>query len=142
MIKKNNIFLLSCALLISYSGASAKPVFLSPNWTAIGNSMQKAIKGKITDEQGNPIAGATIRLQNSSQGTVSASDGTFTINANLNDIIEVSFVGYDTSNFTLTSENPTFQLLSSSQDVEEVIVIGYGTTTRKSVVGAVDQIGR
>ncbi|MBE8713774.1 SusC/RagA family TonB-linked outer membrane protein [Sphingobacterium hungaricum] len=140
MLRKNNFFLLSCVLLFPSSAIFAKPVSPLGKFNLNSDRLQTAIRGKITDDAGNPIVGATIKLKSSTTVIVSGVDGAFTINANLGDVLEISYVGYQTAEFPITSASPTFTLQSSSEELDEVIVIGYGTTTRRSVVGAVDQI--
>ncbi|NQD71611.1 TonB-dependent receptor [Sphingobacterium shayense] len=140
MLRKNRIFLLSCAFLFSSSVVFAKPLLLNKTLALNAYKVQQPINGKIIDQDGSPIAGATIKLKSSSIVTLSDVQGRFSINAEVGDVLEVSFIGFQTADFSITNDAPVFTLQSESQSVEEVIVIGYGTTTRKSVVGAVDQI--
>lgn len=55
---------------------------------------QKAISGKVTDTEGQPLIGATVFNQNSTTGTVTDLEGVYSIEAKEGDAIEVSFTGY------------------------------------------------
>ncbi|EGK02462.1 SusC/RagA family TonB-linked outer membrane protein [Dysgonomonas gadei] len=104
-------------------------------------STQAAVKGIIKDGAGEPLIGVSVTVKGTTNGTVTDIDGGFTINCNENDILVFSYVGFltqevkagSTSFFNIVMEEDTKML-------DEVIVIGYGTTTRRHVVGAVDQI--
>lgn len=112
-------------------------------------SNQEVIKGRVTNERGEPLANVSVRVKgNELMGTSTNADGTFTINNVSPKVILVfSSVGYDALNLDLSSVGAdrlgqlNVQLKNSNSQLEEVIVIGYGTTTRQRVIGAVDQIG-
>ncbi|MCW8313015.1 TonB-dependent receptor [Sphingobacterium sp. InxBP1] len=112
-------------------------------------SGQAVIKGRVTNERGEPLANVSVRVKGNQQaGTSTAADGTFMIrNLSPKSTLVLSSVGYEQLTVQLASMSATqleqLQLVMkhSNSQLEEVIVIGYGTTTRQRVVGAVDQIG-
>ena len=56
---------------------------------------QSVVRGKVTDvSSGNPVAGATVSVKNSTTATSTNNDGEFSINATNKDVLVVSFVGY------------------------------------------------
>ena len=98
---------------------------------------QQTVTGNVTDESGAPIPGATIVNSNSS--TTSDFDGNFEINSFINDIITVSYVGYNQQQVTVTSLNIDV-VLESSTELDEVVVVGYGSSTKESLVHSVASI--
>ncbi|SEO02487.1 TonB-linked outer membrane protein, SusC/RagA family [bacterium A37T11] len=102
---------------------------------------QKQITGKVTDEQGQPLAGVTIQA-GSGRGTLSDNNGNYALNVT-NDQAEISFsyVGFDTQTVAISNQTViNVQLKGRQNNLDEVVVIGYGTTTRKKVTGAIDQV--
>lgn len=112
-------------------------------------SGQAVIKGRVTNERGEPLANVSVRVKGNQQaGTSTAADGTFMIrNLSPKSALVLSSVGYEQLTVQLASmsteqlEQLQLVMKHSNSQLEEVIVIGYGTTTRQRVVGAVDQIG-
>lgn len=98
---------------------------------------QQTVTGTVTDESGAPIPGATIF--NSNNSTTSDFDGNFEINSFVEDVITVSYVGYNQQQVTVTSLNVNV-VLESSTSLDEVVVVGYGSTTKESLVHSVASI--
>jgi TonB-dependent starch-binding outer membrane protein SusC len=108
------------------------------------------VKGKIINEQGEPVAGATITIKpvNSLSSVVNqlSSDpkGKFTApNMRLNDTLIVTAVGYETAFETLdyTSRNQiTIILKRKTAALDDVVVIAYGTTTRRLATGSISSL--
>src|SRR5690606_18922407 len=103
---------------------------------------QTTYTGIVSDKSGDPIVGATVSVRNRSVTTQTDQRGQFSIAASLGDVIEVSFLGYTLTSITLTQQTSLNIILEEAinTELDEVIVIGYGTTTRRRVVGAVDNI--
>ena len=98
---------------------------------------QQAVTGTVTDESGAPIPGATI--SNSNNSTTSDFDGNFEINSFVDDVITVSYVGYNQQQVTVTSLNVNV-VMESSTALDEVVVVGYGSSTKESLVHSVASI--
>ena len=98
---------------------------------------QQTVTGTVTDESGAPIPGATIF--NSNNSTTSDFDGNFEINSFVDDVITVSYVGYNQQQVTVTSLNVNV-VLESSTSLDEVVVVGYGSSTKESLVHSVASI--
>jgi iron complex outermembrane recepter protein len=89
-------------------------------------AQKQTITGKITDPRtGAPLAGVSIRLQGSKAGTSTNSDGVFRIEAQPNDVLEVSMVGYKTQTITVGSQpEVNISLEGTSTDMEQVVLVG------------------
>ncbi len=98
------------------------------------------VKGRILDESGKPVEGATVRVKGkSNRVVVSGADGTFTITADGNDIIEITMVGYEAMELPVSNrtELDTVVLKSAATGLDEVVVVGYATQKKASLVGSV-----
>ncbi|QIA07683.1 SusC/RagA family TonB-linked outer membrane protein [Draconibacterium halophilum] len=106
---------------------------------ALGQSA--TITGVVTDADGNTIPGATVVVQGTTNGTATDLDGKFVLNANENDVIQVSYIGYKTQQIKLGGEsNIKVALELDAIGIEEVVAIGYGTVKKADVTSAVSTV--
>ena len=103
------------------------------------NANKRNISGRVVDEKGEPIIGASVMVQGSSLGTITNVDGRYTLaNVPENSTITVSYIGYITVNYAATSRNLSQVVLrEDSKTLEEVVVVGYGTQKKVNLTGAV-----
>lgn len=96
------------------------------------------IKGVVLGE-GEPLPGATVLVKGTNNGTTTDFDGNFSIQANQDDILVISFIGFLTQEVEIGNQsNLTISLL---QDVlEEVVVTGYGTQKKEEITSAIVSI--
>jgi TonB-linked SusC/RagA family outer membrane protein len=102
------------------------------------------VSGNVYDADTNsPLPGASVVVKGSNTGTTTDFDGNFTLqNLNADDLLVISFIGYEAFEVIANSATPvSVALQSSSSNLDEIVVIGYGTTTKKEVTGAVSVIG-
>lgn len=98
-------------------------------------------KGHVVDANGEPVIGATIRVQGTTQGTISDIDGNFVIDTNEKAMLEISFVGYKPQLLEATRGRVLAVTMKEDTEIlDEVVVIGYGTMRKKDLTGAVAQI--
>lgn len=103
----------------------------------IAFAQEKTVTGTVTGEQGMPLAGVSIAVQGTNQGTQTDFDGNYSISVSEGAVLEFSYVGYTTVTQTVGAQNQINVVMS--QDVaqlNEVIVVGYGTTTQQSFTGS------
>src|SRR6476620_3722665 len=88
-------------------------------------AQNRTVSGKVTDEKGNPIEGASVLIRGTKQGVVTRTDGSFslTVPANANSLI-VSSVNYETVTVPIGSGTITVQLKTSQSSMDEVVVVG------------------
>lgn len=102
---------------------------------------QSLISGKVTGKNGIPLSGASINIVDTQTGTISESDGSFSLSAKSGDFIECSYVGYSPFHFVVGDETEINIALSEAiVMLDEFVVSGYGTTTRKDVTGAITKV--
>ena len=101
---------------------------------------QQTVSGTVTDQNGQPIPGATVVLKGTSTATTADFDGNFTIAANNGDVVVVSYVGFNAIEITVDSATLTVSLASNTI-LDEVYVTGYGTQKKLELTGSVGKIG-
>ncbi len=103
---------------------------------------QRTVTGKVADaNDGFGIPGATVTIKGTTTGTITDFDGNFSIQANENDVLVVSFVGYESQEITVGSQSViNVDLGVDIQELEEIVVIGYGQVERGDVTGVVSKI--
>lgn len=105
-----------------------------------------SIQGKVLNEDGMPLAGASLTLIELNRQAGTDNEGGYSFN----DVphgtytVSVSFIGYETTEqqVTLSGAQQTldFQLMSGGESLDEVVVIGYGTTRRRDLTGSVASV--
>lgn len=98
---------------------------------------QGRVVGKVQNETGSPVTGASVSVKGTSTGTTTDNSGNFSINANPGTVLVISYVGYLTQEVTVTGAELSVQLAVDARSMGEVIVVGYGSQRRRDVTGAV-----
>jgi outer membrane receptor protein involved in Fe transport len=91
------------------------------------------VTGKVTDEKGAAVAGATVTEKGTRNATTTLDDGTFTIKAKLRAKLLISYVGYEPYEID-AKEGLKIQLIPNSQALSDVVVTGVGVATSKKLV--------
>lgn len=96
------------------------------------------VHGTVTDENGRPLAGVSIRLKNNSRFTLSDAKGTFTLTGvERNSVILLSFVGYKTKEALTAEHLDNLKMELADSKLDEVQVIAYGKTSQRLSTGNV-----
>lgn len=91
--------------------------------------------GKVIDENGQPVIGAGVVQQGTTNGVVTDIDGKFSITVPSGARLEISCIGY-TTEIVDAAPNLTVVLREDALQLEETVVVGYGTMKKKDVTGA------
>lgn len=101
----------------------------------------KTVTGTVTDASGEPIIGANIRIKGTTTGTITDIDGNFSIEAEPQSVIEVSYIGYLTQETVINNQKSIrFLLKEDTKTLDEVVVIGYGVQKKADLTGSVANI--
>ena len=101
-----------------------------------------SIEGKVTDENGNPLFGVSIKVKGEAIGTATTATGSFSLTVPDDATLEISFVGYETQEIVVGNRvNLTIEMKVAISGLNEVIVVGYGTQKRRDMTSAVSQVG-
>jgi TonB-linked SusC/RagA family outer membrane protein len=101
------------------------------------------ITGKVIDEKGQTLVGATVKLRGGATATTTDVNGGFSIALPSNvSVITVSYLGYLTQDIAVkpSSRNLLITLLPDQNNLNEVVVVGYGVQKKKDVTGAISSI--
>jgi TonB-dependent starch-binding outer membrane protein SusC len=108
--------------------------------TLSSQAQGQQITGKVTDEAGEALPGASISVKGTSVGAITNASGTYAIAAKASDVLVCSFIGYETSETTVTGNTANFSLNFSANSFDEVVVVGYGTRKKSDLTGSISQV--
>ncbi|HVW62960.1 MAG TPA: TonB-dependent receptor [Puia sp.] len=98
------------------------------------------IRGIVRDENGKPLAGASVKLKGSERGTSTDADGSFSLQVpNGGGMLVISYVGYQTVEVP-ASGTINVQLQLDENKIENAVVIGYGTQRKRDVTGSLSTV--
>ena len=116
--------------------------FSSLLFSLYGFAQEAVINGKVMDENGLFVPGATIAVKGAKVATSTDFDGSFKIKAPSNGTLVVSFIGYSTIQELINGRTEiNFKLKTQSQELHEVVInVGYGTQRMKNSTNAVVKV--
>jgi TonB-linked SusC/RagA family outer membrane protein len=95
-------------------------------------------KGRVTDDKGAPLAGASVRIKGSKAGVSTDANGEFTIEAPENAVLVISYLGYEDRELAASGTGGlTIALKLAPNSLNEAVVIGYGTQKKVNLTGAI-----
>lgn len=105
----------------------------------MGFSQSRTVSGTVMDESQNPLIGASVLLQGTTEGALTNNAGEFTLTVTPgNDTLVVSYLGFVTQKVaTAGQSNLNIALAESVSALDEVVVVAYGTQRKETVTGAV-----
>lgn len=103
-------------------------------------AQQRTVTGTVIDAQGDPIIGASVRVEGTTRGTVTDVDGNFTLSVAPDEMVRISYVGYDEVMVEASSVTLHIVLQEDTKTLEEVVVVGYGTRRKETLTGAVSAV--
>lgn len=99
------------------------------------------IKGTVTDENGEPIIGASVLEKGTNAGVSTDVDGNFSLKVTGKNPLVVSYIGMDAQEVNITGKTQVNVVLKENSKVlDEVVVIGYETVRKKDLTGSVSSI--
>lgn len=126
------------AVAPSTNGITGSPIKLSTNL-----NQERSLRGVVQDSKtGELLSGVTVKVVGTNKATSTNSQGEFDIKVNTNEVLEISYVGYEAARITVNanSKNIKVDLVHNLSDLEEVVVTGYGTQRKKDLTGAVSVV--
>ena len=103
---------------------------------SVGAFAQIDVKGHVKDATGEPIIGATVRVDGTQAATITDFDGNFVLKANQGADITISYVGYQTATVK-AAPSVIVTLVDDAQVLQNVVVIGYGRAKKSDLTGSV-----
>jgi TonB-linked SusC/RagA family outer membrane protein len=100
------------------------------------------VSGKVTDDAGKPVSGATVLVKGTNIATATTTEGLFALNApSGNSVLVISSVGFSELEVAVNNRNEIpISLVNLATSLQDVVVVGYGSQKKKSVTGAVSKL--
>ena len=101
---------------------------------------QGGISGVVLDENGGPLPGANVVIENTSTGVSTDFDGNFTINANSGQVLVISYIGYNSEYITVGNQDSITISLQLDNELEEVVVTALGFAAVRDQQGSTSSV--
>ena len=100
------------------------------------------LKGKVVSSVDNfPIPGVNVIIQGTSTGTSTDFDGNYQIQVTQGDVLQFSYLGFQTKNITVTNQTVlNVTMIEDASELDEVVVIGYGTQKKSHLTGSISKV--
>ena len=107
----------------------------------LGAMAQSIVKGTVNDEAGEPIIGATVKVDGTKVGAITDFNGNFTVDASSTSTLTISYVGYETQKVKVNGRsNITIVLKEDATTLNDIVVVGYGTMKKSDISGSVASV--
>lgn len=106
-------------------------------------AQQKTLTGKVTDQTNEPLPGVSVKIKNSSTGTVTDKAGNFSLSTSTggNLVLVFTYIGFETQEITVSNQNKIDVVMKTAdKSLNEVVVVGYGTQQKKEITSAVSSV--
>lgn len=126
-------------ILLSVEERENSPLSDAMQIEMVPDIVDRTIRGRVNDENGEALPGVSIMVKGTQQGTISASDGTYTIVVpDENSVLVYSFVGFITEETVVGNRSVIDIALKVDQkSLDEVVVIGYGSQSRGDISSSI-----
>lgn len=107
------------------------------------SAQNRTVTGKVTDAGGKPISNASVVVRGTKTGTVTTSDGSFSLQVGTSvKFLTISAINFAEQQVSIGKTNiVNATLLEAETKLTEVVVVGYGTQKKKEVTGSIAKIG-
>ncbi|HWV65048.1 TonB-dependent receptor [Chitinophaga sp.] len=105
-------------------------------------AQKQLTKGKVLDETGQPLPGATVRVKGTNISSPTNGTGDFQIatGETTSPVLIISYIGYISQEVAVTGDNLTITLKTDARSLNDVVVVGYGTQKKSDVTGATSSV--
>src|SRR5262245_41209053 len=103
---------------------------------------QKVIRGRVTDDKGNPVAGASVTVKETQAGTSTDANGNYSLSVDANArTLVFSFIGAQSTELAIGANSTIDAVLRSQQTtMNEVVVVAYGSQQRRKITGSIGKL--
>lgn len=131
----------SCLSRVKAAIAAVLLLMVVGTGTALAQTSGRTITGKVLDENNQPMPGVTIIVDGTTNGTMTGSDGTFTLGGVPSGAtVIVSCIGYTDQVLPEGKSNYVVSLVPDSEMLEETVVVAFGQQKKLSVTGAISTV--
>lgn len=116
-------------------------ITLLPASKWINQEKKKKVSGQIVDASGLAVIGANVVEKGTTNGTITDTDGNFSLEVSENAVLVISYIGFIPQEVTVINKlNFNIKLKEDTEVLDEVVVVGYGTAKKKDLTGAVSSV--
>ncbi|CAN5334806.1 TonB-dependent receptor [soil metagenome] len=145
-------WLLVCGAMLPFRAGFAQQIASdsSPLFASVRSTVHPSevavitVTGKVTDEKGEALPGATVSLKGATVGTNTDVEGNYTLripDGTSNPVLVFSFIGYTVQEVPIGNQTVVnVQLKGDAKSLSEVVVVGYGTQKRSDITGSVASV--
>lgn len=101
---------------------------------------KQPIKGLVYSEDGNPLSGVSVVVKKNKKGTITDAQGSFSVQAEMGDLLSISFVGYSSKEVKVTGNTLIISLKVAHSVLDETQVTAYGKTSRRLATGNIGSV--
>jgi hypothetical protein len=107
-------------------------------------AQNRQISGTVVDVASEePLAGVSVVVKGTTNGTITGMDGEFTINVPASAILEISYIGYVKQEVSVGNQSQfRITLKEDATLIDEVVVVGYGTQKKSDITGSVTSVNK
>lgn len=95
------------------------------------------LEGQIVDQAGEPIIGANILEQGTTNGVITDIDGKYRLNVKAGSTIQVTYIGFTTQSFKASQMPSVVKMSEDNKTLQEVVVVGYGSQRKSDLTGGI-----
>lgn len=117
--------------------------FACGSWTeAMAQNSKQTVSARVVDERNEPLpgVGVVVKSTTSTRGVITDLDGSFSIQVSPDEILQISFLGYETLEIKAGQVGNVVRLSPKANEMDEVTVIGFAKQRKESVIAAVTTI--
>ena len=132
--------------IMSVSLACAGPLFATSVQPFAGVTVVQqsvvTVKGQVVDEKGEPIIGANVIVEGTTNGMITDLDGNFSLQCPVGSTLKTSYIGYLARTVKVTGNMNALKitLKEDTETLDEVVVVGYGTMKKSDLTGSVASV--
>lgn len=132
--------------IMSVSLACAGPLFATSVQPFAGVTVVQqsvvTVKGQVVDEKGEPIIGANVIVEGTTNGMITDLDGNFSLQCPVGSTLKTSYIGYLARTVKVTGNMNALKIIlkEDTETLDEVVVVGYGTMKKSDLTGSVASV--
>lgn len=135
--------LLNNTIVVKEKSALAIPLSQSLKALEVNEALQQQVTGRVVDEDGQSIQGASVLIKGTNQGATTDANGNFSMNLPTNSTLVISYIGYITKEVSLSNQSSINVVLKEDlQSLSDVVVTALGIAKEKrTLTYAVTEVG-
>jgi TonB-linked SusC/RagA family outer membrane protein len=141
-MRKASLLIMLCVIFFSARTYPVTALGENRNTGWENDAFQRAVSGKVTDENGGSIAGANVTVKGTTVGVMTDANGKFSLTLPENaKTLVISFVGYLPQEVNIgNSSTISVTLIPDTQSLSEVVVVGYGSQKKSDLTGSISSV--